>query len=532
VHNGTRHNPHSIVISIILSFVIIITTMMHEDTIASTRRVICLSLVLLLSMLGILQFNLGSNIITTTTTITSITSITTVEVQQANVHTITSSDLAESESSIPTLHWQGQEKLVPEVTWTGWIPEPTERHADLHHQLVQRTVQNASVWDTLTSSCRATAQVRLWIQTSVTSTPTTSMESTTTATHNSNNNDSNNDDQDKEEEKVVWMLQAVDDLGNNKTVGGDEFYVSYQDDDDTQTSAAAFVTDLQDGTYQLDFVTLPYRLSLPFSTEQTLSSTTHHGTITIHFQYTCGVGSIPVPLKASWPEGGALKRKHSSRVPRPPIRLFQPPRVPNLSAFDFVAGVGDSLMNHFLHENSTYHRNHTLIRDNVGRRLSSETYNDYLEFITVFHDDLLSNVTGQIALVLGSAAWDLIQPIEPRQGRLFQDHLDTCRRLIAQVRTQFPQLTVMWKSVLAMHIHRVRPDCYSLPICITRMKYLSTSRVHYLYRTQKAIMEEMQVPMLDLYEASYLGAEQTRPGDTVHYTTEYNQLMQSWFYND
>jgi hypothetical protein len=57
-----------------------------------------------------------------------------------------------------------------------------------------------------------------------------------------------------------WILQSIDDNGNDKTVGGDEFYVTYADNNPPRKgehSAAALIKDLEDGSYELDFVKTP-----------------------------------------------------------------------------------------------------------------------------------------------------------------------------------------------------------------------------------------------------------------------------------
>ena len=57
-----------------------------------------------------------------------------------------------------------------------------------------------------------------------------------------------------------WELQAIAEDGTPKEIGGDEFYVTYTDDfvnDTDKPSAVAHVTDQQDGTYRLEFVSSP-----------------------------------------------------------------------------------------------------------------------------------------------------------------------------------------------------------------------------------------------------------------------------------
>ena len=43
-------------------------------------------------------------------------------------------------------------------------------------------------------------------------------------------------------------------------------------------------------------------------------------------------------------------------------------------------------------------------------------------------------------------------------------------------------------------------------------------------------MEELQVPMIDLYEATYLSADLLYPSDGRHYKPDLNRKMLSWLY--
>jgi hypothetical protein len=46
----------------------------------------------------------------------------------------------------------------------------------------------------------------------------------------------------------------------------------------------------------------------------------------------------------------------------------------------------------------------------------------------------------------------------------------------------------------------------------------------------RLMMDELRVPVLDVYEASYLSADWTLSGDGRHYNTAYNKMVLSWFY--
>jgi hypothetical protein len=66
----------------------------------------------------------------------------------------------------------------------------------------------------------------------------------------------------------------------------------------------------------------------------------------------------------------------------------------------------------------------------------------------------------------------------------------------------------------------------------TPIAYLSTSRALALYQNQKQLMERLQIPILNVYDASYLAAHQTKPGDARHFTRKWNQMAIDWFYKD
>jgi hypothetical protein len=62
------------------------------------------------------------------------------------------------------------------------------------------------------------------------------------------------------------------------------------------------------------------------------------------------------------------------------------------------------------------------------------------------------------------------------------------------------------------------------------MRYASNSRVKYLYEEQMKIMKELNVPVLDVFEATYLSSDQQLIGDLVHYQAPFNKLILSYFY--
>jgi hypothetical protein len=59
---------------------------------------------------------------------------------------------------------------------------------------------------------------------------------------------------------------------------------------------------------------------------------------------------------------------------------------------------------------------------------------------------------------------------------------------------------------------------------------MSSSRAESLYKVQSKVMKELNVPVLDLYEAYYLSADRSSPGDGRHFDGQFNAFILSWFY--
>jgi hypothetical protein len=136
-----------------------------------------------------------------------------------------------------------------------------------------------------------------------------------------------------------------------------------------------------------------------------------------------------------------------------------------------------------------------------------------------------------VALILGSSMWDILVA-DNIQGPNFTDHLNACRQYVETIRQLYPTVTLFWKAPSAAHPHRVSlEECYRRPECVSRVRYLSNSRIDFLYRQQiRLMMDELRVPVLDVYEASYLSADRSMQGDGRHFNLEYNKMVLSWFY--
>lgn len=338
-----------------------------------------------------------------------------------------------------------------------------------------------------------------------------------------------------------WIIQSLDINGSPKRIGGDEYYVTYTDNTMATTTpkqhsptAVAFVTDLEDGSYKLDFVTSPSLTALQ-SISTALSG---RGTLTIILQYSCGLGHLAPPFKENWSTGGAMNAKYVVDNVTAPRRIqeFVAPHDRNIDfgQYNRVVAYGDSTMGHFCHRNLIWPAG------NIGAPLNTETVFYPRERKGITSPSFVEQITHEIklareeygdniALLMGSGVWDVLSDVKG-QGVKFHNHRRALRELIAAIREEFPTLDMYWKSVTAMHIHQVasRDDWWEL----TRVFYMSSSRTHDLYRYQKEIMKELNVPVLDLYNATYLSAEQLQFADGRHFSPEFNKLMLNWFYKD
>jgi hypothetical protein len=124
--------------------------------------------------------------------------------------------------------------------------------------------------------------------------------------------------------------------------------------------------------------------------------------------------------------------------------------------------------------------------------------------------------------------------LEPTNGKQkdkdFADHLTACRQLISRIRSQYPNVSLYWKSPTAFHVHALQKECYANKNCIDRTRYMSNTLAKDLYVRQKQLMEELGVPFLDLFEATYISACWGMPGDGRHYRRWLNQFLNNYYY--
>lgn len=276
-----------------------------------------------------------------------------------------------------------------------------------------------------------------------------------------------------------WILQAVDRFGRAKTVGGDEFYITYYSRDNwnnmdhscnttcnrssTHPTAVALITDRQDGTYELEFVTPPQLVPAESTSNATIDNATmpvtlekigEMGVLKVDFLYTCGIGHAFNPMKEAWMVPGNTFTFHTGHVPTPPMRQFVPPRSDvDLAMFNKTIFFGDSLIRELsiVGEGGRNERGFSY-RTNPNMQLSQSNLDNWLHDLETWHGVELrgggANGT-KMALITGSSAWDIMYGTE-LQGLHFGDHLSTIRRLVQVVRAHYPKVTLLWKLPAAL----------------------------------------------------------------------------------
>jgi hypothetical protein len=331
--------------------------------------------------------------------------------------------------------------------------------------------------------------------------------------------------QEQREEEAASIVPVV----IPKTIGGDELYVEWISNTDM---GVAFVTDLHDGTYLLEFTRPPayqYNMThgIPLvnvglgnivpSNISFDDSDESFGRLNIHYHYTCGVAGYYAWEKRNFTHSGdvheTLVHYH---IPKPPIQDFVPPNTDgaiDLSKYDVLIPLGDSVIREFYRQ--------TFFRGTCDRPFqfsdcahALSNHSDALFWIDYF-DDTPAGYTARnidenqtIALITGSAVWDLLTingPLRPDMT----EHLDAIREFITAIRTKYPNMDIYWKATSAIHLHRRDVNLWNNPL----NSYLTS---HNLNVAQQKLMKELDIPYLDIYDGYYLSAAWTTPGDTIH----------------
>jgi len=302
-----------------------------------------------------------------------------------------------------------------------------------------------------------------------------------------------------------WILQSRDLSGNRKSVGGDEMYVTYADDgfaSITNSTATAYVNDIGDGTYELNFVGT--RQILP-----TNMSYAGKGTLTIFMQYTCDIGKIWPPGKEKWHSSGALYRTYKIHLDVSPVIEAPTPLKleKDLRDYDVVLAAGDSIMTQLFCIKLRMRRENMYLHKNLGVPLHKDTLYKYISWIRSTAVPALKPFK-KTALLLNTGAWDVARDNDGLVKNIYE-HLQMLERLIVMARRMLPGTDIIWRSTTAMHVHR-GPD-------IERLMYVSNSRIKALHERQVDLMNRLEVPVLDLYNYTYEQASFSKPNDAIHF---------------
>ena len=371
--------------------------------------------------------------------------------------------------------------------------------------------------------------------------------------------------------------------GNPKSVGGDNFYVVYSEHPHDEKGlirdrknqplipmAVGIPTDFHNGTYGLDFVSVPF---LDTTKSKQSSGERKMGRLSVHVRSTCSIGDLYPPLKDGWKKSGHTNVVWTSEGVSRPYKLEDwykdryAPMLRNelldpnnskirnsLLEFDKVVFAGDSILNSMLW-NEGKREYHKIVADKIqSEKISNGPDNPVLFHmplspmtLTEFREELdirikrgFQNTTAHTALVLGSAVMDVIRSAE-WQGPRFESHLSAIEKLLSNLRKSYPQMTLVWKLPYAYHgMH----SCHDNEKCIRALRYATRERFYKLYRSQKSFIEtkfagDDKVLLLDLYEVSYLAGSHywsTTPpgGDFIqNYKADFHvAVLEKLLYNE
>ena len=192
------------------------------------------------------------------------------------------------------------------------------------------------------------------------------------------------------------------------------------------------------------------------------------------------MGSLGYPMKEHWKNGGAIRKfYHLSDITKPPFRRFLPPRQPSLAQYDKIVSFGDSLMEQFVmpkQEPIHFHRSNISFDKNVWRPFNNGTVHALLDLLDEWHGQEL-NATQNIALLVGSAPWDLLYDTDTRDEDSWRaSHREAIKHFVETVRERYAHVQLLWKSPTSLHPFRVRRNCYGRKDCRHVTRYLSRSR--------------------------------------------------------
>jgi len=386
------------------------------------------------------------------------------------------------------------------------IPQPPDRH-----QHAMDSNNNASSSTTpateILSSCVPTSQIRI-----LATNRTTSASNT----------------------ERVWLIEALDENGKRKSVGGDEFYITFKHHRN-RPEAVAFPTDNEDGTYRLEFVQPSFGDVASHDPVRPDSV----GTLKVNFIYTCSIGRMTRPSKDDWATGGYLGGTGYTieNIKAPHVNAIREPTDIDLSKFDKVICFGDSILENMcgrvdLGNFMLFKQKNVEVEGNAGSIIRSDLiFDEMFPLLDKWHGEDLRRNDTSIALLLGSAAWEMFSNLGPLPGHYFNNSLQMYHDMIAGVRERYPGVTIFWKSPSAVHLTAIDERlCRDMLQCNDRVRYISNSIAKYLYDEQKRIMAALNVTFFDVWDTTYVGERWHMSKDAQHYRKWMNLRLLDYLY--
>lgn len=370
-----------------------------------------------------------------------------------------------------------------------------------------------------------------------------------------------------------WSIQALDERGNDKKLGGDEFFVVYLSRA-TGSRLVAKSLDQSDGTYDLDFIEPP----LP---ETSVPTTSEGGTtLSVHLLYTCGMGRYGPPLKAKWKTNGALMRHYefddlnNKTVTGKSVRISVPSIVrrpwwaqdgtPTVRERRLLVNIQHDSDNFLKGDHVVFFGDDNLLAmgravdsfiPKVGGRHPLTFVGNHSVQISLANLRGVSLKLGELhggvlrypderAKVLMVIGFNSFEHVDENHHNLAMsktmveidnflplsweqvDYLMSCDALIRMIREEYPSVKVYWRLPLPIPFHRFPLACHRLTVnelsdssCPgSSLQYVSYYRMQQMYQAQKQLMEELDVPVLDLFDGYYASPE--------HYDVEQGRYSQ------
>ena len=340
------------------------------------------------------------------------------------------------------------------------------------------------------------------------------------------------------------IQSSVSGVGN-KTEGGDEFYVfaGKQKDPD----AVAFVEDDGSGVYRLHWI--PARPPAPGSPDSHLPTSLTTRVVVI-LEYSCSLGLLD-EASIQWAnrtKASQLQRWTFERTIELMPRSSIINDTPTLSIKDFpsILGVGDSLTLGFMLVDAAEYKPVQKQRVEGARwiRVSAPLTSSTMEksYLTPVRDMMANrtytNRRGTVTLeetptllIMNGGCWNALEPIADPEFEQLAAAMDTLLHIVQQ---EFPDLTIAWLGMDAMHVHRVDcEDAHNPPGCWDRVKYMSTSRGRKIDRVhQRVLARHPRVHFLPWFNRTYISAHCHRPNDGIHFIEECNQRWWSQLWDN